>query len=271
MANIPYDNFYLSNEIEDQFNSHLDLARFVTVDNSLSGNAGMTRIIHTYSATDGTEKLAMGEGNTKDITAEFSEKEYTILLAQNRFKFYDEEAMNDPMIVSAGIRHAAADMFNTMNGDIFTEFSLAPLELTVDAFDFGAFAQAAAMLNIENLEGESIFAFVSIADMAEIRKALLEQLRYVEDYARSGYVGTVAGINLYTKKDAAPGTVIVATKDAVTLFNKTGTEVEQERDGNTRLNTVYSRKYYIAAMTDATKAVRMKLESSDEEGGGGGN
>ena len=32
MANVVYENFYLSNEIEDQFNSHLDLQQFCTVD-----------------------------------------------------------------------------------------------------------------------------------------------------------------------------------------------------------------------------------------------
>ena len=62
-------------------------------------------------------------------------------------------------------------------------------------------------------------------------------------------------MNLYVKKDALPGKVTMATKEAVTLFNKKGTEVEQERDGNTRKNSIYSRKYYIAALTDETKAV----------------
>ena len=51
MANKIYDNFYLSNEIEDQFNSHLDLQQFCTVDNSLVGTAGMTRKINPVSYT----------------------------------------------------------------------------------------------------------------------------------------------------------------------------------------------------------------------------
>ena len=46
-------------------------------------------------------------------------------------------------------------------------------------------------------------------------------------------------------------------KEAVTLFNKKGTEVEQEREGNIRRNTVYSRKYYLAAMTNEAKAVKI--------------
>ena len=261
MANTVYDNFYLSNEIEDQYNSHLDLQQFCTVDNSLEGTAGMTRKIHKYKATDGTEKLDKGEGNSKSIEVSFEEEEYVILLAQNRFQYYDEEAMTDPMLVPTGTRHAGTDLFNTVNADIFAEFNKATLSVTGTAFDFGVFVDAVAKLDLENLEGVSIFGFVCAADMAKIRKALKDDLKYVEAFARTGYVGTVGGVNLYTKKDAAEGTVVIGTKEAVTLFNKKGTEVEQERDGNTRQNTVYSRKYYLAALTDETKAVKITVSA----------
>lgn len=123
--------------------------------------------------------------------------------------------------------------------------------------DFNTFVDASAMLNLENLEGVSIFGFVNATDVAKLRKALKEDLKYVEGFSKSGYVGTVAGINLYTKKNAETGKVVIATKEAVTLFNKKGTEVEQEREGNIRRNTVYSRKYYLAAMTNEAKAVKI--------------
>lgn len=262
MPNVVYDNFYLSNEIEDQFNSHLDLQQFCTIDNTLTGTAGMLRKIHVYKATNGTEKLAKGEGNTKSIEVNFTEKEYRILLAQNRFQYFDEEAMTDPMIVPTGTRHAATDLFNTMNADIFAEFNKATLEVTGTAFGFDVFVDAAAKLNLENLEGVSIFGFVCPADMAKIRKALKDDLKYVESFAKNGYVGTVGGINLYTKKDAVAGTVVIGTKEAVTLFNKKGTEVEQARDENIRQNSVYSRKYYVAALTDETKAVKIIVGSA---------
>ena len=97
--------------------------------------------------------------------------------------------------------------------------------------------------------------------MAKIRKALKDELKYVEAFARTGYVGTVGGINLYTKKDAVEGTVIIGTKEAVTLFNKKGTEVEQERDSNIRQTSVYSRKYYLAALTDETKTVKITVSA----------
>jgi hypothetical protein len=261
MANTVYENFFLSNEVEDQFNSHLDLMQFCTIDNTLTGTAGMKRMIHVYSATDGTEKLAKGAGNTKSIEVTYSEKEYEILLAQNRFDYFDEEAMTDPMLVPTGMKHAGTDMFNTVNADIFAEFNKATLSTSPSAFDFAAFVDAQAELGIENLEGVTIFGFVSPKDMAAIRKALKDDLKYVEAFAKNGYVGTVAGINLYTKKDAVEGTVVIGTKDAVTLFNKKGVEVEQpprdSEDANIRKNSIFSRKYYLAALTDATKAVKM--------------
>lgn len=258
MANTPYENHVLANEIEDQYNSHLDLLRFCTIDNSLVGTAGMKKIIHVYSATNGTEKLAQGEGNTKDISASFVEKEYEILLAQNRFPYFDEEAMKDPIVVQTGTNHAGVDLFNTIQADVYGAFQDATLEVTPSAFNFDAFVDGVAKLNLEQPEGVEIFGFVCADDMAAIRKSLKDSLQYVEAFARQGYVGTVAGVNLYTKKDATAGEIIIGTKAAVTLFNKKGTEVEQEREANIRKNTVYSRKYYFAALTDATKAVRIK-------------
>lgn len=263
MAHVIYDNFYLSNEVEDQYNSHLDLQSFCTVDSSLVGTAGMKRKINVYSATDGTQKLAMGEGNTKSIEVTYAEKEYEILMAQNRFEYYDEQAMIDPMLVPVGTRHMGTDMFNTVNADVFAEFNKATLSVSATAFDFAAFVDAQAKLNLENLEGVSIFGFVSPEDMGKLRKALKEDLKYVEAFSKNGYVGTVAGVSLYTKQDATPGTVIIGTKEAVTLFNKKGVEVEQPQrdadDANIRKNTILSRKYYLAALTDATKVVKITV------------
>ncbi len=266
-ANKIYDNFFLSNEIEDQYKSHLDLQQFCTVDNTLTGQAGMKRKINVYSATDGTEKLTMGKGNTKSISVTYAPKEYEILLAQNKFEYYDEQAMTDPMLIPTGVRHMATDMFNTVNADIFAEFNKATLAVTDKAYGFGVFADAVAKLNLEQLEGQNIFGFVNAEDMASIRKALKDDLKYVESFVRNGYVGTVAGVNLYTKKDAVKGTCVIATKEAVTLFNKLGTEVEQvtknsrsETAANTRLNTIFSRKYYLAALTDETKAVKITIQ-----------
>ena len=258
MAHKIFDNFYLSNEVEDQYNSHLNLQSFCTVDNSLVGQAGMKRKINVYRATDGVEVLGMGEGNSKSIEVSYAEKEYEILMAQNRFDYYDEQAMIDPMLVPVGTRHMGTDMYNHVNADIFAEFQKATLTVPASAFNFDAFVDAMAKLNVEN--EPDTFAFVCPEDMAKIRKALKDDLKYVSEYAKNAYVGTVGcGTHLYLKKDATPGEIIMATRDAVTLFNKKGTEIEQERDANIRKNSIWSRKYYLAALTDATKAVKITL------------
>ena len=263
MANQVYDNFFLSNTVEDQYNSHLDLQQFCTVDNTLEGVAGMKRIIHSYRATNGTEKLTVGQGNSKSIEVSYTPVEYEIALAQNRFNWNDEHAMTDPMLVPVGMKHAGTDMFNTVQADIYGEFAKTGLEVPATAPDFDAFVDASAALNLENLEDVSVFAFVCPKDKAKVRKALKDDLKYVEEYAKHGYIGTVAGINLYTKQDATEGQIIVATKDAVTIFNKKGVEVElpprSAEDANIRKNTAFSRKYYVVALTDESKAVKIKL------------
>ena len=56
-------------------------------------------------------------------------------------------------------------------------------------------------------------------------------------------------------------TICTATKQAVTLFNKKGVEVEtpprDSSDANTRKNTIFSRKYYLPALTDERYAVKI--------------
>ena len=68
------------------------------------------------------------------------------------------------------------------------------------------------------------------------------------------------------KKDAGDDKICMATREACTLFIKKGTETElyqvnnrSSEDANTRKNTLITRKYYLAALTDATKAVKITL------------
>ena len=252
-----YPNYVLEKEIEDQYNSHLDLMRFCTLDNSLVGVAGDKKKIRIYNAVSAVQDLAMGEGNDKNIEVQYSEKEYEIMMSQVRFPYYDEEQMRDPMVVDVGVRHMTTDMFNHTQAKIFAEFNKTNQIVNVSAFDFGAFVDAVAMLPGENQEEREVFAFVHPDDKAAIRKALKDDLKYVEAYVRSGYIGTVGNVNLYVKKDATPGTICGGTKKAVTYFNKRGVEVEQERDANIRLNEIYSRKYYLVALTDENECFKI--------------
>lgn len=264
MANVVYDNFYLANEVEDQYNSHLDLAQFCIVDNTLEGTSGMKKIINVYSATSGTQKLTEGNGNTQSIEVSYTPKEYDIILAQNKFEYFDESAMKDPNLVPVGMQRAGSDLFNTVNGDVYAEFSKTTQTVDATAFNFDAFVDARAMINVENFEGE-VFGWVSLKDLAKVRKALKDDLKYIEAFARDAYIGTVGTVNLYQKKDATEGTIVGGIRGAVTLFNKKGVEIEQPPrdagDANIRKNTIFSRKYYLAALTDDTKAFKIVLNT----------
>lgn len=262
--NNPYPNFVLENRFEDQYDSYLDLMQFCTVDNSLTGEPGMIKKIRVYSATnDKTQTLAITEGNTEAIEATYADTDYEIELLQNRFIWYDEERMTDPLVVDKGLDHQAVDMFNTANAKAMAEFKKATQKVFVDKFDFNAFVDA--ITNIADLgisegldDGDlGLFALVHKKDVAELRKELADSLKYVEAFARKGYIGTVAGVNLYISAIAEEGVIAIADKKAVTYFNKKGAEVEQEREPNVRKNTAYLRKYGIFALTNQNHIVNL--------------
>lgn len=292
MANNPYSNFVLANEIEDQFKSHIDHARFCTVDKQLEGEPGMTKNIRKYYAKvtpisggssvkgdQAVEKVALKAGNTKIIEMDYGQTPYTVATAQNQGVWYDEEQMKDPYVGLVIARYAGTDMFNTMNTDVMAEFANTTQSVTVsnNAW-FDAFVDAQAMLPNTN-ESEDVsetFALVNKMMVAKIRKALKDDLKYVEAFSRQGYIGTVAGTNIYVDPLAPftagsggssdTGTIYLATKKAVTLFTKTGTQVESFQIGNRssadadiRKNTLITRKYYIAALTDERYAVKIVL------------
>lgn len=264
MANNPYPNYVLENKFEDQYNSYLNLMQFCTVDNSLTGEPGMKKKIRTYSASsDKTQTLLVGQGNTVAIEATYADVEYEIELLQNRFIWFDEEQMTDPLVVDKGLDHQTVDMFNTANAKAIAEFRKASQVVYAQSFDFDAFVDAIANITdlgiseSREIDGLGLFALCAKEDVASIRKALKDSLKYVEDYVRSGYIGTVAGVNLYISAIATQGTIVIADKQAVTYFNKKGTEVEQDRDANTRKNTAYLRKYGIFALTNQNHIVKL--------------
>lgn len=266
MANTPYENFVLSNELTDQLDSHLNLERFCVIDRDLEGEAGMVKKVNVYKATGEAEKLSEGEGNSSVIEAGFTTKDYTIGLAQAEFDWTDEQEMKDPMVVLTGMKHLATSIYNTMQKDIYAEFGKATQTVEAAAFDFAAFTDAVALLNFED-ESENvpeIFAFINNKDKAEVKKALKDDLKYVEAYARRGYVGSVAGVNIYTKKNATAGTIVGGVKGAVKLFVKKRSEAEKVTKGNRdkdsankRKNSAFGRSYYVAALVDETKAFKI--------------
>lgn len=257
MAHTIYQNFILANKVSDILTTQVDLNTYMTVDTELAENAGMKKVINTYTATGNVENLAMGEGNTADIEVSFTPTEYTVGTTQGRFKYYDEQEMADPMVVDAGLDGIAKTMVNDFTTKAIAEYEKATLTLAGTAWTFDTVVDAIAKMNLEDETG--LFLLISPADQANFRKALKDDLKYVEGFVRTGYIGSVCGVPVIVSKAVAKGKGYLATKDAITLFIKKDTEIEQERDANTRENRVFVRKVALVALTDATKLVKITV------------
>ena len=283
---------FVSNEIEDLYASHLDLNGFCTVDNELQGTAGDIRKINVYGATGSAEKVAEGQGNSGYITTSLVEKEYRIECAQSWFQYSDEALMRDPVAVQTGVTRLGVSLFDQVNADLYGEMAKASRAVVATTPDFDAFVDAAA--NIDFVDGNetareyqgrtipTLWAIMDSKTLASTRKAMKDQIVYDPALAWSqGYVGTVAGIALYVKQNAAAKMIYVGTDKAVTIFNKTGVETEivakNQRgtdDANKRLNNLFARKYYIAALTNDSQIVQLALAGASvhtiqtEEGDG---
>jgi hypothetical protein len=272
------NNFFLANEIEDEYNSHIDLSTFCTVDNTLQGVAGTEKRINVYGATGGAENVAEGAGNTAAISTTLTEKVYRIQTAQAWFTYTDEAYQRDPIAIQTGIVHLGTSLFNYVNAQVFAAYATATLAHSANTPNFECFVDAQSLLTLADAAGENAldaqnrlvpqtFAFMSKGNIARARKAMKDQIVYVPELAWTpGYVGSVAGTSLIYKQDAEDTTIYLATKEAVTIFNKTGVEFETaaraggiDGNANLRTNDVFARKYFIAALTDATKAVKITL------------
>lgn len=257
MAHTLYENFVLENKLADMLLTKIDLNNYMTIDTSLTENAGMKKIIHTYRATSGVEELSMGEGNSRDIEVSFDSAEYEVKTYQGRFVYHDEEFMTDPMVVDTGLEGISADLINQFTTLAIAEYEKATLNVPAAAWSFETIVDAIAKMNLEAEEG--LFLLISPADQANFRKALKDDLKYSEGFVRTGYIGSVCGVPVVVSKAVQAGHGYLATKEAVSVFIKKDTEVEQDRDADRRKNFVFGRKVAVVALTDANKVVKITV------------
>ena len=262
-----YDNFVLENKVEDMLETMLAVRNLMTIDNSLVAEAGMKKIIHRYDYEGQVERLAMGEGNTVSGKVTFVEEEYEVQVAQQYFAYYDEQAMKNPMVVEVGLKGAATTMINDMNNQFFAELEKATIELPIagEALCYDDIVDAIALMQVQNtiggvtVENENGLVLLIGTD-------LKAEIRHDEDFKRanqgemlfSGQVGNICDIPVVHSRMVPEGVAYLLTKEAVTLFVKKESEVEQERQANIRQNDVYLRKVNLCALTDATKLVKIK-------------
>lgn len=263
-----YRNFVLENKMNELLETGLNAVNFMTVDNSLNAAPGMIKKIHKYTYEGKVERLGVGQGNTEFGKVTYVSEAYEVEVAQEKFAYRDEEFMQDPMIVDAGLVGMSKTMINDMNSKFFDELAKGTLEHkigTAQALTYDAIVDAVEKLSVQdqviggvNVEDESGLIILVGADLrADLRKD--------DDFVRAnqgailfnGQIGTICGIPVVHSRKVPANTCYVFTKEAVTLFTKKDSEIEQKRIPDTRTNEVYARKVNLVALTDDTKVIRI--------------
>jgi HK97 family phage major capsid protein len=225
----------------------------MAVDNTLAAEAGMTKTINVYTYSGEAEELGIGEGNSNRGSIAYEGKDYTVKMVQQAFDYADEDFMKDNTIVDNMLKGANQVMVNKMTSDFIAEAAKATLSQE-GGVSYDVIVDAIAKMNVEDESG--IFVLVSPAGKAALRKDADYVAARMGEVVYNGQVGTIAGIPVVVSK-AIEGNGYVMHKDAIKLFMKKDVEVEQERDADTRTNSVYLRSAYICALVDATKIVKL--------------
>lgn len=254
MANTVYPNKVIEAKAKDLLTTAVNARSLMTIDTDLAQTAGMTKTVNLYTYSGTAEELEVGEGNTERGSITYAPTDYTVKMVQQAFDYYDEDYMKDNTIVDNMLKGATQVMTNKMTADFITEVAKATISSTFSSFGYEAIVDGISALNIED-EGQ-LFVVIPNAWKAQLRKDADYKAARMGEVVYNGQVGTIAGIPVIATK-ALTDAAYVMTREAVELFMKKDVETEQERNADTRKNSVYLRTAYVCALVDATKICKM--------------
>lgn len=261
-----YENFVLENKMTDLVNTNLDVNALFTRDDSLAVEAGLDKIVHTYTYNnkDGVEQLEKGAKNTKRGTVSYVPKKYTVKRYQQTFDYNDMDIMQDPYLLDVATTGASVEMANEIRDEYFEQLALIGTEdyapdntdtYSVLSYDVIVDALAAIGREVEN----DMFIVMGLEGKRDIRKDEDYKASRQGEILYSGQFGTIAGIPcLFTKHEACKnGDVFITAKDQVKFFVKKDGSVEQDRDIETKDNTVVYERHGVMALVDTTKSFKL--------------
>lgn len=256
MANTVYSNKIIEAKAKDLLTTAVNTRSLMTVDNELAQDAGMTKTVNVYTYTGEAEELGVGVGNTESARGSISyvPTDYTVKMVQQAFDYADEDFMKDNTIVDNMIKGANQVMVNKMTADFIAECEKATLTAPFTTFGYEAIVDGIAKLNLE--DESKLFVVIPNAWKADLRKDEDYKSARMGEVIYNGQVGTVCGIPVIAT-NALTDAAYVMSAEAVKLFMKKDIEVEQDRDANKRINSVYLRTAYLVALYDATKICKL--------------
>lgn len=254
MANTVFDNKVIEAKANNLLTTSVNTRSLMTVDNTLTAEAGMTKTINTYTYTGTAEEVALGKGNTNRGAISYVGKDYTVKTVQQVFDYYDEDFMKDNTIVDNMLKGANQVMVNKMTADFIGECAKATTAHTAATFGYDTIVDAISKLNTE--DESKLFVVIPNSWKADLRKDEDYKAARMGEVVYNGQVGTICGIPVIAT-NALSNAAYIMTAEAVKLFMKKDVEVEQKREGEERKNTVILRAFYIVALADATKICKV--------------
>ena len=252
MANTVFNNKIIEAKAQDLLTTAVNARSLMSVDNSLAQEPGMIKTINVYTYTGAAEEVGVGEGNTTRGSVAYKGTDYTVKMVQQAFDYQDEDFLKDNNVVDMGVKGATQLMTNKMTADFIGECAKATLS-QAGGVSYDSIVDAIAKLNVEDESG--LFILTDVEGKAALRKDPDYVAARMGEVVYNGQVGTIAGIPVIVSK-AADATYVM-NKDAVKLFMKKDVEVEQDREADTRTNSIYLRSAYVVALVDATKICKI--------------
>lgn len=261
-----YENFVLENKMTDLVNTNLDVNALFTRDDSLTVEAGLDKIVHVYEYKAEVEQLEAGAKNSDGARGKVTWKpeKYTVKRYQQTFDYNDMDIMQDPYLLDVATNGASVVMANEIRDEYFEQLAKIGTEghaethtATYTALTYNDIVDALAAIGRE-VESD-MFIVMGLEAKADIRKDEEYKASRQGEILYTGQFGTIAGVPcLFTKHEAcANGDVYITAKDQVKFFVKKDGSVEQDRDIETKDNTVVYERHGVMALVDTTKSFKL--------------
>ena len=252
-------NQVVAHKITDILNTYLDTRALFKVDTDLTTAAGLSKRIYKYTYSGQVQQLAKGAKNTDaskgKVALEYTD--YAVKRYQHTYEYNDMDVMADPNILNVLADGAGKTLVNEVRGEYFTE--LANISNTFDATSYTSLYEAAvdAVAELDKaaeMDITDLFLIMGADGRAAVRKDPLFEASKQGEILYTGQFGTISGIPCVYSNSVPDGKAYLTEPNAITFFVKREGTVEQDRDIESKDNTVVYERHGLVALTDDTRS-----------------
>ena len=163
--------------------------------------------------------------------------------------------MQDPYVLDVATNGAATLMSNEIKTEYFTELGKITNSFEYTNFNYSAVVDALAQLDKE-IENDM---FIVMGN--DLRAAIRKDADFIAskqgEILYTGQFGTICGVPVLFSKLVPADTAYITKKDAIKFFVKKDGSVEQDRNIETKDNTVVYERHGVIALVDDTCSVKL--------------